>query len=147
MVKANAGGSAGTGTNTCTLQAGLYSSKKHPRHHPTEWKDKADSAKWSKLDKLLKPSPKMLKHEKERIDKYVFWDELSGKAKMTSSLIWHFHPVEFISTFSAKKVCACNAIVKATRWVSSSKTHYGPLHTGDKELGSAPQWDDLVSEG
>ncbi|WP_275024059.1 EF-hand domain-containing protein, partial [Pseudomonas syringae group genomosp. 3] len=116
-------------------------------HHPTEWKDKAGSPKWSKLDKLLETSPKMLKHEKERIDKYVFWDELSGKAKMTSSLIWHFHPVEFISTFSAKKVCACNAIVKATRWVSSSKTHYGPLHTGDKELGSAPQWDDLVSEG
>ena len=116
-------------------------------HHPTEWKDKADSAKWSKLDKLLESSPKTLRHEKERITKFVFWDELIGKAQVASSLIWHFHPVEFISNMKAKKTCDCNAVVKVTRWVSSSMTHYGPLHNGDKELGSSPQWDELVSEG
>ncbi|GFM84869.1 hypothetical protein PSCICO_02680 [Pseudomonas cichorii] len=66
-------------------------------YHPTEWKDKSGSAKWSKLDTLLETSPKTLKHEKERIDKYVFWDELSGKAAIGSSLVWHFHPVEFVS--------------------------------------------------
>ncbi|MBX8548027.1 chitinase [Pseudomonas cichorii] len=66
-------------------------------YHPTEWKDKSGSAKWSKLDTLLEESPKTLKHEKERIDKYVFWDELSGKAAIGESLVWHFHPVEFVS--------------------------------------------------
>lgn len=70
--------------------------------HPTEWRDKSGSAKWSKLDTLLETSPKTLKHEKERIDKYVFWDELSGKAAIGSSLVWHFHPVEMVSNFLRK---------------------------------------------
>jgi hypothetical protein len=65
-------------------------------HHPTEWKDKADSAKWGKLDQLLATSPKTLKHEKERISSYVFWDELRGKAAIESSFIYHFHPIGFI---------------------------------------------------
>lgn len=69
--------------------------------HPTEWKDKADSAKWSKLNQLLESTPKTLKHEKERIDKYVFWEELSGAAAINSSLIYHFHPVGFIDNFLA----------------------------------------------
>ncbi|MDI2592786.1 EF-hand domain-containing protein [Pseudomonas sp. 681] len=116
-------------------------------HHPTEWKDKADAAKWRRLDQLLESAPKTLKHEKERISKYVFWEELSGKAAMNTELIWHFHPIEFISNMKAKKTCDCNAVVNVTRWVSSSMTHYGPLHTGDKELGSAPQWDELVARG
>lgn len=66
-------------------------------HHPTEWKDKAESPKWSKLDKLLETSPKTLVHEKERISKYVFWAELTGKAAISSDVIWHFHPIEFVS--------------------------------------------------
>lgn len=68
-------------------------------YHPTEWKDKAASAKWGKLDDLLETSPKTLKHEKERIDKFVFWDELSGKASVNSSSIWHFHPIEMLCNF------------------------------------------------
>lgn len=73
-------------------------------HHPTEWKDKADSAKWSKLDQLLDTSPKTLKHEKERISKYVFWDELTGKSAISSSLIWHFHPIALIDNFMSQSV-------------------------------------------
>lgn len=73
-------------------------------HHPTEWKDKADSAKWSKLDQLLEISPKTLQHEKARIDKYVFWDELAGKAAITSSLIWHFHPIALLDNFMSQSV-------------------------------------------
>ncbi|MEX5575415.1 calcium-binding protein [Pseudomonas lijiangensis] len=69
--------------------------------HPKEWRDKSGSAKWSKLDTLLETSPKTLKHEKERIDKYVFWDELSGKAAIGSSLVWHFHPVGFLDNVQA----------------------------------------------
>ena len=71
-------------------------------HHPTEWKDKAASVKWSKLDRLLESSPKTLKHEKERIDRYVFWEELSGKAIVSSDVVWHFHPLEFIGNMKAK---------------------------------------------
>ncbi|AZD32624.1 hypothetical protein [Pseudomonas chlororaphis] len=66
-------------------------------HHPTEWKDKAESAKWSKLDQLLESAPKTLRHEKERINKYVFWEDLSGRAVVSSDVLWHFHPIEFIS--------------------------------------------------
>ncbi|WP_241088147.1 hypothetical protein [Pseudomonas viridiflava] len=66
-------------------------------HHPTEWKYKADAAKWSKLDKLLETSPKTLKHEKERISKYVFWEELTGKASVSTDVVWHFHPIEFLN--------------------------------------------------
>ncbi|MFJ3368187.1 chitinase [Pseudomonas sp. NPDC086251] len=71
-------------------------------HHPTEWKERADSPKWSRLDQLLATIPKTLKHEKERIDNFVFWDQLAGRAQMASSLIWHFHPVEFIRNMKAK---------------------------------------------
>lgn len=77
-------------------------------HHPTEWKDKADSAKWSKLDQLLETSPKTLRHEKERISKYVFWEELTGKAAISSSLIWHFHPVAFVENLSRAGCCELN---------------------------------------
>lgn len=77
-------------------------------HHPTEWKDKADSAKWSKLDQLLETSPKTLKHEKERISKYVFWDELAGAAAIGQSLIWHFHPIAFLENLSAAGCCELN---------------------------------------
>ena len=70
-------------------------------HHPTEWKDKAESAKWNKLDKLLESSPKTLKHEKERISKYVFWDELVGKAAIGSEVVWHFHPIAFVAGFTS----------------------------------------------
>ncbi|NSX07854.1 hypothetical protein HTX81_04570 [Pseudomonas lini] len=72
-------------------------------HHPTEWKSKADAPKWSKLDNLLELSPKTLKHEKERISKYVFWEELSGSAVINSEVVWHFHPVEFVSTHLLKR--------------------------------------------
>jgi hypothetical protein len=72
-------------------------------HHPTEWKSKADAPKWSKLDKLLELSPKTLKHEKERISKYVFWEELSGSAVINSEVVWHFHPIEFVRTHLLKR--------------------------------------------
>lgn len=77
-------------------------------YHPTEWKETADAAKWLKLDELLESSPKTLKHEKERISKYVFWNELSGKAAMATSKIWHFHPVAFIDNLLGAGCCELN---------------------------------------
>ncbi|MHC8303363.1 glycoside hydrolase family 19 protein [Pseudomonas sp. PB3P13] len=77
-------------------------------HHPTEWKDTADSAKWSKLDQLLETSPKTLRHEKERIGGYVFWNELTGKAAVSASLLWHFHPVAFVENLLSAGCCELN---------------------------------------
>lgn len=68
-------------------------------HHPTEWKAKADAPKWSRLDTELVHAPKTLKHEKERISSYVFWDDLKEKAAMTSDVVWHFHSIEMLSNF------------------------------------------------
>ncbi|WP_434709013.1 glycoside hydrolase family 19 protein [Pseudomonas sp. R1-1] len=71
-------------------------------HHPTEWKDKADAPKWSRLDTELAHAPKTLKHEKERINNYVFWGDLKGKASIGTGPIWHFHPVEFVANAKAQ---------------------------------------------
>lgn len=86
-------------------------------YHPTEWKEKSDSAKWGRLDELLEASPKTLRHEKERIDKLVFWDDLSGKAAVGASLIWHFHPMALVGNFSAKteRELITRAMLKAAR--------------------------------
>lgn len=65
-------------------------------YHPTEWKGTSDSPKWSKLNELLEHSPKTLKHEQERIDNSVFWDELGGDASIDSGVVWHFNWIEFI---------------------------------------------------
>ncbi|PBP81223.1 pesticin C-terminus-like muramidase [Pseudomonas syringae] len=62
-------------------------------------KDKADSANWSKLDIMLATSPKTLKHEKERIDKHIFWESLPGSAAIGSSHVYHFDPVGFVGNF------------------------------------------------
>ncbi|MGX0893187.1 hypothetical protein AB7M22_005195 [Pseudomonas sp. ADAK2 TE3594] len=70
-------------------------------HHPTEWKEESGSEKWKRLDSLLEVSKKLLAHEKERIDGYVFWDKLSDKSPVASGLIYHFHPVGFVANFLA----------------------------------------------
>lgn len=67
--------------------------------HPTEWRFKADNAKWSRLEKILETAPKSLKHEKERIDSLVFWEELSEKPKLADGMVWHFHPIGFLGNF------------------------------------------------
>ena len=69
-------------------------------YHPTEWRDKSDAPKWSRLAQMLENSPKVLKHERARIDKLVFWSELSGKAEVPGDgMVWHFHPIEMLSNF------------------------------------------------
>ncbi|WP_350568395.1 hypothetical protein [Pseudomonas sp. H26/SER47-MNA-CIBAN-0231] len=70
--------------------------------HPTEWKEGADAAKWSRLGLILEDTPKTLKHEKERITKYVFWEDLKDKAAMSTDLVWHFHPIEMLSNFMSR---------------------------------------------
>jgi len=46
---------------------------------------------------MLEDSPELLKHEQERIDKLVFWDEMSGAMKMhLPKVVYHFHSLAFI---------------------------------------------------
>lgn len=72
-------------------------------YHPTEWKDTSGEAKWGRLPQILEGSPKTLAHEKTRIDKLVFWSELSGKAEVPADgLVWHFHPIGFIEYIKVK---------------------------------------------
>ncbi|TPG87451.1 hypothetical protein [Pseudomonas mandelii] len=72
--------------------------------HPTEWKFKANNAKWSRLDKILEAAPKSLMHEKERINNYVFWEEPPIKAVVNSDLVWHFHPIALLDNFMSQSV-------------------------------------------
>ncbi|MDA8484862.1 EF-hand domain-containing protein [Pseudomonas resinovorans] len=69
-------------------------------HHPTEWQEKAASPKWRRLDELFEGIPKALKHEKQRIDNFVFWDELPATVGLHSGLVYHFHPIAFIEAIS-----------------------------------------------
>lgn len=72
-------------------------------YHPTEWQAKSSEPKWERLKTLMKDSPELLKHEQERIDKLVFWDEMAGAMQIPlPSQIYHFHPIEFIGNFKAK---------------------------------------------
>ncbi|AMQ83075.1 MULTISPECIES: glycoside hydrolase family 19 protein [Pseudomonas] len=66
-------------------------------YHPTEWRSKSDSAKWARLDTLLEGNPSVLKHEKERIDSLIFWDDPVTQSKgVGDGNVWHFHPIAMI---------------------------------------------------
>ncbi|QVI86081.1 M23 family metallopeptidase [Pseudomonas viridiflava] len=67
-------------------------------YHPTEWKDSADSPKWSRLTDLLKDSPSVLEHERKRIDGLIFWkDVVSQSAPFNEGVLWHLHPIAFVN--------------------------------------------------
>ncbi|RON03954.1 glycoside hydrolase family 104 protein [Pseudomonas brassicacearum] len=66
-------------------------------YHPTEWQAKTSEPKWARLKELLVETPAVLKHEQERIDKLVFWDEMAGAMQVAlPNSIYHFHPIAFI---------------------------------------------------
>ncbi|VXB37897.1 conserved hypothetical protein [Pseudomonas sp. 8BK] len=70
-------------------------------YHPTEWQAKSSAPKWQRLDELLKDVPEVLRHEKERIDNLVFWDELAGAMQVAlPKQIHHFHPLGLIDSLS-----------------------------------------------
>ncbi len=65
--------------------------------HPTEWKAKSGSPARERFRDLLKDAPEVLRHESERIDNLVFWDEIAEKVGLPKNgRVWHFHPVEFL---------------------------------------------------
>lgn len=55
------------------------------------------------MSELLEDSPAVLKHEKERIDKLIFWDDLTGNAKIGDGggVVKHFHPISFVCNLMA----------------------------------------------
>ena len=48
------------------------------RHH-TEWQTQSDGASLQPFRDRLSDDPELLRHESERIDKLVFWDEVAEK--------------------------------------------------------------------
>lgn len=83
--------------------------------HPTEWKDKSNAPKWNRLTQMLGSSPEVLKHEKERIDKLVFWDDPALQSKgLGNGGVWHFHPIAFLGNTigSAGKIKITVAMLK-----------------------------------
>jgi hypothetical protein len=65
-------------------------------YHPTEWQAKSSDPKWARLDDLLKDAPAVLRHEQDRIDKLVFWDDLSIRL---DKQVYHFHLLELVGNF------------------------------------------------
>ena len=73
-------------------------------YHPTEWQAKSHHPKWQSLKELLKESPEVLRHESERIDHLVFWDELTEATGVAlPKQIYHFHPLEFIRSVQSPR--------------------------------------------
>jgi Bacterial toxin homologue of phage lysozyme, C-term len=69
------------------------------RHH-TEWQSQSDATCLQPFRDGLSDEPDLLRHECERIDQLVFWDEVAGKLGLPADgWVSYFHPVEFIGSF------------------------------------------------
>ncbi|MEB0042522.1 hypothetical protein, partial [Pseudomonas sp. MH10] len=66
-------------------------------HHHTEWQTTADAANWQAFRDRLSHDPEWLRHESERINNLVFWDEVAEKVGLPKDgWVSYFHPVEFV---------------------------------------------------
>lgn len=67
--------------------------------HPSEWKARSIDAQWSVLDLILRNTPDRRDHEKDRIDKSVWWDEVTGTVTELpkDGVVWHFHPIGMLT--------------------------------------------------
>lgn len=78
-------------------------------YHPTKWQAKGTDDKWKRLGTEIltdEESQKLVAHEKERITKLVFWDEVPELKGKTQA--FHFHPVAFVENIALnmyKEVC------------------------------------------
>lgn len=90
-------------------------------YHPTEWQAKSSAPKWQRLEDLLKDVPEVLRHEKERIDNLVFWDEMAGAMQVAlPKQVHHFHPLELIDSLSMS-----TGEVKDSELMYLARTIYG----------------------
>lgn len=65
----------------------------------SDWKHGSKHSVWSVLDRIMKKSPEIVAHERERIDSCVWWDEVAAKIPGFDEAgeVWHFHPVAFVA--------------------------------------------------
>jgi muramidase (phage lysozyme) len=111
-------------------------------YHPTEWQAKSDEPKWQKMNGLLKDAQELLRHEKERIDNLVFWDEMSGAMQVgLPKQVHHFHPLAFINNLQSsggKSGWAHSAFAKLLGKVESNNdyTAYNRTYQNPKRVES-----------
>lgn len=104
-------------------------------YHPTEWQAKSSAPKWQRLEELLKDVPEVLRHEKERIDNLVFWDEMAGAMQVAlPKQIQHLHPIEFISSLAHKKPEINSIIREIGDIISHGEGNYESYNTGTKDV-------------
>ncbi|SEL27484.1 hypothetical protein SAMN05216214_11030 [Atopomonas hussainii] len=104
-------------------------------YHPTEWQAKSSEAKWQPLTELLKYSPDVLRHEQERIDNLVFWDELAGAMQVSlPKQVHHLHPIEFIGSLTLQKTELDSIIRKIGDIISHGEGNYESYNTGTKNV-------------
>ena len=101
-------------------------------YHPTEWQAKSSSPQRQRFRELLKQTPEVLRHESERIDKLVFWDEIAERIGLPEDgRVWHFHPVEFLNGFTESQ-----EIIHVDEFISAYKTEhevvFGAFEKGNK---------------
>ncbi|MEZ5511324.1 MAG: hypothetical protein R3F47_15765 [Gammaproteobacteria bacterium] len=79
--------------------------------HPSEWKARSIDAQWSVLDLILRNTPDRRDHEKDRIDKSVWWDEVAGAVSELpkDGVVWHFHPLAMIGNLRTLSSAACSS--------------------------------------
>lgn len=66
--------------------------------HRSEWKGGSASPMFARMEELMAEHPEAIAHEKERVDKLMFWDEVATKVGLPQDgWVWHFHPVEFVA--------------------------------------------------
>ncbi|MDY7562159.1 N-acetylmuramidase family protein [Pseudomonas sp. 10B1] len=74
-------------------------------HHHTEWQTTADAANWQAFRDRLSHDPEWLRHESERINNLVFWDEVAEKVGLPEDgRVSYFHPVEFVGCLQNRKL-------------------------------------------
>ncbi|MEB0078936.1 hypothetical protein QN386_11800, partial [Pseudomonas sp. CCI3.2] len=80
-------------------------------HHHTEWQTTADAANWQAFRDRLSHDPEWLRHESERINNLVFWDEVAEKVGLPKDgWVSYFHPVEFVGAM----------VVSVKKWILGS---------------------------
>lgn len=64
----------------------------------SDWKHQSTHSVWAVLDRVMKKSPDMVAHERQRIDSCLWWDEVAAKVPGfdKSGVVWHFHPIGFL---------------------------------------------------
>jgi hypothetical protein len=103
--------------------------------HPTEWQAKSSAPKWQRLKDLLKGSPELLKHEQERIDNLVFWDEMSGVMQLPlPEKVYHLHPIAFIDNLIPAATPMEVLIRRIGDIIAHGEGSYESYNTGTKDV-------------